>query len=145
MGGALLSLTGCGFFPAQTRQRSVTPINTGDYLYVGNAGNVLPRRFFRQHNRSPFGSNDSPYNNGVAVASLAVTPNNAYLYAGTTSGIFEYLINSNGSLTIQNNGAAVAQDVIATNHAGRFNRQLSAGVGAGNHGPGASPRHLSNQ
>ena len=55
-----------------------------------------------------------PYNNGVAAQSLAVTPANTFLYAGTTNGIYVYAINTNGSITVQNSGTAVAQDVVAT-------------------------------
>ena len=112
LGSALLSLTGCNFFPAQTS--STTPVNAGDYLYAGNAGNAYIAAFSISTTGALSVVSGSPYNNGVAVASLAVTPNNAYVYAGTTSGIFEYLINSSGSLTIQNNGTAVATDLIAT-------------------------------
>ncbi len=57
---------------------------------------------------------DSPYNNGVAAQSLAVTPANTFLYAGTTNGIYAYVINSNGSITVSNSGSAVAQDMVAT-------------------------------
>ena len=124
LGGALLSLAGCGFFPPQTNTGGTNgggsngggtnPTNTGDYLYVGNAGNVFLAGFSVSTTGALSTLTNSPYNNGVAIASLAVTPNNAYLYAGTTGGIFEYLINSNGSLTIQNNGVALAQDVIPT-------------------------------
>jgi 6-phosphogluconolactonase len=120
LGGALLSLAGCGFFPPQTNNGgsngggSTTPTNTGDYLYVGNAGNVDIAGFSVGTTGALSILTNSPYNNGVAVASLAVTPNNAFLYAGTTGGIFAYLINSNGSLSIQNNGTALAQDVIPT-------------------------------
>jgi 6-phosphogluconolactonase len=113
LGSTLLSLTGCNFFPAQTSS-GTTPVNAGDYLYAGNAGNAFLAGFSVSTTGTLAVLSGSPYNNGVAAASVAVTPNNAFLYAGTTSGIFEYLIGSNGSLTVQNNGAALAQDVIAT-------------------------------
>ena len=71
----------------------------------------------------------SPYNNGVAAQSLAVTPANTFLYAGTTNGIYGYTINSNGSITVLNSGNAVAQDVVATANAGRQHRGLFARVG----------------
>jgi 6-phosphogluconolactonase len=50
----------------------------------------------------------------VAAQSLAVTPANTFLYAATTNGIYAYAINSDGSITVQNSGNAVAQDVVAT-------------------------------
>jgi DNA-binding beta-propeller fold protein YncE len=43
-----------------------------------------------------------------------VTPTNAFLYAATAAGIYCYAINSDGSITIQNGGSVVAQDVVAT-------------------------------
>lgn len=85
LGSALLSLTGCdSFFPPQTS--STTPVNAGDYLYVGNAGDAFIAGFSVSTAGALSVISGSPYNNGVAVASLAVTPNNAYLYASTTSG-----------------------------------------------------------
>jgi 6-phosphogluconolactonase len=57
---------------------------------------------------------NSPYNNGVAVISSAITPGNTFLYAGTSSGIFIYAINGDGSITVQNGGSIAAQDVIPT-------------------------------
>jgi 6-phosphogluconolactonase len=113
VGGIFLSLTGCNFFPSQSGGN--TPTNTGDFLYVGNAANAFIAGFSISTAGALSILSNSPYNNGVAVASLAVSPNNAFLFAGTTSGIFAYLINSNGSLSIQNNGTALATDVIATN------------------------------
>jgi hypothetical protein len=57
---------------------------------------------------------NSPYNNGVAVISSAITPGNTFLYAGTSSGIFIYAINGDGSITVQNGGSIAEQDVIPT-------------------------------
>ena len=36
------------------------------------------------------------------------------MYAGTTSGIFIYAINNDGSITVQNGGKIAAQDVVPT-------------------------------
>jgi 6-phosphogluconolactonase len=130
LAGMFLSLTGCNFFPDQTGG-GTTPVNTGDYLYVGNAANTFIAGFAVSTAGALSVLANSPYNNGVAVASMAVTPNNAFLYAGTTSGIFEYVISSNGSLTVANNGAALAQDVIATSMQvdATGNYLLAAGLG----------------
>jgi 6-phosphogluconolactonase len=107
-----LSLTGCDFFVAQTNSGGGT--NTGDYVYVANSSNT----FFAGFSISSTGTlsvlNNSPYNNGVAAQSLTVTPANSFLYAGTTNGIYAYAINSDGSITVQNSGTAVAQDIVAT-------------------------------
>jgi 6-phosphogluconolactonase len=116
----VLVAVGCGeFFVDQTSSGSGGGgggggNNTSDYIYVGNGNN----RFIAGFGVSSSGSlsvlPNSPYNNGVAVISSAVAPGNRFLYAGTTSGIFIYAINSDGSITIQNNGAIAAQDVVPT-------------------------------
>jgi 6-phosphogluconolactonase len=108
----LLGLTGCDFFVPQTSSGGTT--NTGDYLYVGNGNNTFIAGFGVSSSGALSVLPSSPYNNGVAAQSLAVTPGNTFLYAGTTNGIYVYAINSNGSITVQNSGAAAAQDVIAT-------------------------------
>src|SRR5271165_1597456 len=108
----LCVLVGCDFFVPETNNGGGG--NTGDYLYVGNGNN----RFIAGFGVSSSGAlsvlPNSPYNNGVAVICSAVRPGNGFLYAGTTSGIFVYAINSDGSITVQNNGAIVAQDVVPT-------------------------------
>jgi 6-phosphogluconolactonase len=108
----LLGLTGCDFFVPQTSSGGGT--NTGDYLYVGNGNNTFIAGFGVSTSGALSVLPNSPYNNGVAAQSLAVTPGNTFLYAGTTNGIYVYAINSNGSITVQNSGNPAAQDVIAT-------------------------------
>lgn len=108
----LFCLAGCDFFVPQTNSGGGT--NTGDYLYVANGNNTFLAGFGVNSSGTLSVLNNSPYNNGVAAQSLAVTPANTFLYAGTTNGIYEYLINSDGSITVQNSGNSVAQDVIAT-------------------------------
>jgi len=107
----LLGVAGCGgFFSSQT-----TPVTTtGDYLYVGNANNTYLAGFGISSSGTLSVLNNSPYNNGVAAVSLAVTPANSYLYAGTTNGIYGYTINSDGSITVLNSGNPLAQDLVST-------------------------------
>jgi 6-phosphogluconolactonase len=107
----LLGVAGCGgFFSSQT-----TPVTTtGDYLYVGNANNTYLAGFSVSSSGTLSVLNNSPYNNGVAAVSLAVTPANSYLYAGTTNGIYGYTINSDGSITVLNSGNPLAQDLVST-------------------------------
>jgi 6-phosphogluconolactonase (cycloisomerase 2 family) len=109
----ILGLAGCDFFVPQTSGGGGGG-NTGDYIYVGNGNN----RFIAGFGVSSSGSlsvlNNSPYNNGVAAISMAIAPGNVFLYAGTTSGIFVYVINSDGSITVQNGGSAAAQDIVPT-------------------------------
>ncbi len=46
-------------------------------------------------------------------STLAITPGSRFLYAGGTTGlIFVYVINSDGSLTLGNNGAEVASGIV---------------------------------
>jgi 6-phosphogluconolactonase len=109
----LLGVMGCGgFFVPQTNSGGGT--NTGDYLYVGNGNNTYIAGFGLNSSGALSVLSGSPYNNGVAAQSLAVTPANTFLYAGTTNGIYAYAINGNGSITVQNSGSAVAQDMVAT-------------------------------
>jgi DNA-binding beta-propeller fold protein YncE len=109
----LLSVTGCGgFFVPQTNSGGGT--NTGDYIYVGNGNDTYLAGFGLNSSGALSVLSGSPYNNGVAAQSLAVTPANTFLYAGTTNGIYAYVINSNGSITVLNSGSAVAQDMVAT-------------------------------
>jgi 6-phosphogluconolactonase len=109
----LLGLSGCGgFFVPQTSSGGTT--NTGDYLYVANGSDTFFAGFGVASSGALSVLSGSPYNNSVAAQSLAVNPANTFLYAGTTAGIFVYSINSNGSITVQNDGSVAAQDLVAT-------------------------------
>ena len=109
----LLGLSGCGgFFVPQTSSGGTT--NTGDYLYVANGSDTFLAGFGVASTGALSVLSGSPYNNSVAAQSLAVNPANTFLYAGTTAGIFVYGINSNGSITVQNDGSVAAQDMVAT-------------------------------
>jgi 6-phosphogluconolactonase len=109
----LLGLSGCGgFFVPQTGSGGTT--NTGDYLYVANGSDTFLAGFGVASTGALSVLSGSPYNNSVAAQSLAVNPANSFLYAGTTAGIFVYGINSNGSITVQNDGSVAAQDMVAT-------------------------------
>jgi 6-phosphogluconolactonase len=111
----LFAAVGCDFFVPQTNSGGGGGgSNTGDYIYVGNGNNRFIAGFAVNSSGSLSVLPSSPYNNGVAVICSAVTPGNHFLYAGTSSGIFIYAINSDGSITIQNGGNIAAQDVIPT-------------------------------
>ncbi len=122
-------ITGCDFFVSQNNCTDCT--TTGDYLYVGNGNNTYIAGFSVGTTGALSVLNGSPYNNGVAAQSLAITPTNTFMYVATTNGIYCYLINSDGSITVQNSGNAVAQDVVATamqvDSTGSY--LLAAGVG----------------
>lgn len=108
----LLGLTGCDFFVPETNNGGNTI--TGDYFYVANGSNT----YFAGFGVSTTGAfsvlPNSPYNNGIAAQSLALTPTNTFLYAGTTNGIYGYSLNTNGSISVLNSGNSLAQDVVAT-------------------------------
>jgi hypothetical protein len=104
--------TGCDFFVSQNNCTDCT--TTGDYLYVGNNANTNIAGFSVATTGALSVTNGSPYNNGVAALSLAITPTNTFMYVATTNGIYCYLINSDGSITVQNGGSAVAQDMVAS-------------------------------
>ncbi len=106
-------LAGCGgFFVPQNSSGGNT--NTGDYLYVANTNNTYLAGFGVSSSGTLSVLKNSPYNNGIAAQSLAVTPANSFLYAGTNNGIYAYKIAGDGSIAVQNGGAAVAQDMVAT-------------------------------
>src|ERR1700678_3302381 len=121
--------TGCDFFVSQNNCTDCT--TTGDYLYVGNGNNTNIAGFSVGTTGALSVLNGSPYNNGVAGLALAITPTNTFMYVATTNGIYCYLINSDGSITVQNSGSAVAEDVVATamqvDSTGNY--LLAAGVG----------------
>jgi len=121
--------TGCDFFVSQGNCTDCT-VN-GDYLYVANGNNTYLAGFGVSTAGALSLLTNSPYNNGVAAQSLAITPTNSFLYAATTAGIFCYVINSDGSITVQNGGTAVASDVVATSMQvdSTGNYLLAAGVG----------------
>jgi len=112
LAGALAGLAGCkGFFPPQ---HNIPTTPAGNNLYIANGGNTNIAGFSVSTTGALSVLPNSPYNNGIAATSLAVTSNNSYLYAATSNGIYAYAINSDGSITVQNSGSPVAQDLIAT-------------------------------
>jgi len=61
----------------------------------------------------------SPYTVTAAPTSAVVSPNNEFLYVGTSLGVFLYTINSDGTLTLGNNST-----VIFLNQAGLVVRNM---------------------
>lgn len=115
-----LALAGCGkFFPPQTNNGGGGGggggggSTSGDYLYVGNLGtNPLSVAGFTIASGAMSVTAGSAWAMAVEPTALAVTPNDAYLYVGSAAGgIYVYLIGSNGSISVGNNGAPVASGV----------------------------------
>jgi 6-phosphogluconolactonase len=104
----LLALTGCGkFFQKDTGGGGGTTGN--DLLYVANSNTAnLSVAGFAIANSKISVANGSPTSVGVAPFSMAVNPDNTFLYVGTLAGIYVYTINSDGSLTAGNGGSPVA-------------------------------------
>jgi len=93
---ATILLTGCGEF--------FTPVNNNppggggkSYVYVTNAGGTLAE--YSLSSGALTALSGSPISLPLAPTAIAVAPNNAFLYIGTATGIFMYIINSDGTLT----------------------------------------------
>ena len=128
----LAGLTSCGgFFVPKSSSGGGGTTNTGDYIYIANTNNTYLAGFSVSTTGALGVLSGSPYNNGIAAQSLAVNPANSLLYVATTNGIYAYVINSNGSISIANSGSPVAQDIVATamqvDSTGAY--LLAAGVG----------------
>jgi 6-phosphogluconolactonase len=102
--GATLLLSGCGEF--------FTPVNnspggsgTNSYVYVTNAGGTLAEYSLVSGVLTALSG--SPITPTVAPTSIVVAPNNAFLYVGTSTGIFMYTIGSDGTLTEGNSDTVV--------------------------------------
>lgn len=111
---ALLAVSSCGgkFFPEPCKT-NCNPGNSGDYIYVANSSTTAPSvAGFTIASSALSNLANSPYTTGLPPNTLAVTPNNSFLYVGSLSGgIYAYTINSNGTITVANNGSPVATGV----------------------------------
>ena len=119
----LPSLTGCsGFFPAVPVTPPNPSGNTGSSVYVANGttGSIASFSIVAATPAVPATAtvpatpaipasltslSNPPFAAGYQPLSMAVTPNNSFLYVGGGSGIYLYLINSNGSLSTPAAGA----------------------------------------
>jgi len=101
----IISLTGCkGFFTAITS--SGTAVGSATYAYVSNyAGTVSAYTLTSGVLATISGS---PVSLGGDVTSVVVAPNNAFLYVGTTTGIFLYTIGTGGVLTEANSSTVIS-------------------------------------
>lgn len=114
--GLLLSLSACSnagkFFPPPCTT-NCTPTNSGNYLYVANTSvSVSSVAGITINTSSLGGTSSSPYAMAAPPSTLAITPSDKFLYAGSLAGgIFVYTINSNGSLSLGNSGSAAVVGV----------------------------------
>ena len=111
---AVLLLSSCGgkFFPEPCKT-NCTPTNSGDYIYVANSSTTASSiAGFTIASSALNNLANSPFATGLPPNTLAVTPNNAFLYMGSISGgIYAYTINTNGTITVANSGSPVATGV----------------------------------
>jgi 6-phosphogluconolactonase (cycloisomerase 2 family) len=109
LAGLLMLFTGCGQFfpPVTTGSGSGSGGATGDYLYVANSNPSLNTiAGFSIASAKLSTATSSPYAIGTTPTTMAITPNNKFLYVADAAvgAIYGYVINSNGSLTAINNG-----------------------------------------
>jgi 6-phosphogluconolactonase len=101
--GAMIALSGCGgFFTAQNNNPTG---GSSGYVYVTNAGGTMAE--YSLSSGVLTGLSGSPISISVPPTSVVAAPNNAFLYVGTTTGIFMYTINSDGTLTEGNNDTVI--------------------------------------
>ena len=106
----LLLLAGCkGFFvPVSTTGGGGTTVS-GDYVYVANSTtDTVTGYSIASSSGALTAVTNSPYALSLPPLSLAITPNNKFLYVGGTGFLNVYVINSDGSLTLGNGGQVVA-------------------------------------
>lgn len=112
----LLVLTGCGkFFPPLKTSGSGSGTGSGtstvgDYLYVANSDPSLNTvaGFSLSTSGSLANTSGSPYTSPLTPTTLAVTPNDKFLYVGSTSGaMYVYSIGSDGAISLGNGGTPV--------------------------------------
>jgi 6-phosphogluconolactonase (cycloisomerase 2 family) len=125
-------LTGCGFFPPINNCTTNCTTST-DFLYVANTTNTTTTpasvagfsltttttaataTAAATSTLSLAITPGSAYSLGFVPTALAITPGNKFLYVSAlTGGIYLYAINTNGSITIQNNSQPVVTGSIVS-------------------------------
>ncbi len=106
--GVGLLMTGCAGFFVPVITTPPTGTSTGDYVYVANGTtSTLAAYAITSATGTLTAIANSPYSLGFVPTSLAITPNNQFLYVGGPGVVYVYAINSDGSLTIGNGGSPV--------------------------------------
>lgn len=125
--------TGCGFFPPLDKCTSNCPAASTNFIYVANSSNTtaspasvagfsLTTTTTAASGTTPASSTltlavtpGSAYQLGYVPRAIAITPNNKFLYvAGFAGGIYLYAINTDGSITLQNNSQPVLTGILAS-------------------------------
>jgi 6-phosphogluconolactonase (cycloisomerase 2 family) len=101
-------LTGCGgFFVPPDNGGGGGGGTTTARVYVANAATGTVSGYSIGDSKLTAVPN-SPVMLGFAPVAAVVSPNNAFLYVASTASISVYAINSDGSLTAQNNGVVIS-------------------------------------
>lgn len=109
--GTLLGLTGCnGFFVPLTS--STGGSSSSSNVYIANSATDTLAGFAIGSGTLTTLAN-APYSLTFAPTAVAVTPANTFVYVGGGGIITAYSINTNGSLTAANSGAAVGNASVA--------------------------------
>lgn len=110
----VLLLSGCDNFFVPINHGGNTT-GAGDYLYVGNGTGTLAG-FAVSKTGTLSGVTGTPLKLGVVPNAIAVSPNNAYLYAAAgATGVYLLTITAtNGTITVGNNGAAYSNGLAPT-------------------------------
>jgi hypothetical protein len=107
-----LFLAGCkGFWTAPAGTTTTTPTTTassGNFYVLNVATSQLVGYYVNAGVLTQLPG--SPYTLLATPLSLAISPNNSFLYVSTISGIFFYTISSNGQLTLGNSGNPISAD-----------------------------------
>ncbi len=111
----LFMLAGCGkfFVPNSGGGGCTTNCVATDFMYVANQSTTAPSlAAFTFASGTLAAATSTPYTLSVLPSSIVINPANTFLYVGSLSGsIFLYTINSDGTLTAQNNNNPVASTV----------------------------------
>ena len=116
-----LMMTGCnGFFVYPGSSSSTTSTTTADYAYVANSatGSAYLNGYVVSSG-TLVATTSSPYSLGYVPQSMAITPNDDYLYVASdssisTGAIYGYSIGTGGALTILGGGLALISENVAS-------------------------------
>jgi hypothetical protein len=110
---AAAAIPGCSGFwnPPPTTGGSGTNPASGTFYVLNQKTNQIAGFTFASGSTTPTAVGSSPYALTATGFSLAIDPTNgAFLYVGTAVGIYLYTVNSDGSLTLGNNGQPISTD-----------------------------------
>jgi 6-phosphogluconolactonase len=97
-------LTGCsGFFQAVISNPTGNGVTS--FAYIIHSGGTLAEYSLSSGVLAPL--TGSPVTLPVTPTAIAVSPNNAFVYIGTGTGVFLYTINSDGTLTEGNSNTII--------------------------------------